>query len=313
LISSGCKEAIFTSAVVAAFTAGLASGDGPVSGDATLASAQGVITDLVSALSDLDACEIEAGVTVEFFSDPGVGVPVGVPVAGEFHYLASGAAWRKRSFLDPALVSGMDTDIIYDGATYAYATPGSDVLAIAFEGGDDRAAGMALPNPLYGIAMFLTDIQADVTGQDVTLTDLRSDALSHDPSTVSWKVDTSPDRVVGSYPAGHLDILAVENRVVFLGQDEPLVIERRLAPNNALLMRVKLDNWRPISIGGTVYSLPRSVVFEGMDHQGNVGVSIDMSISDFTSDGLVVEDGAFDIPVDESSTVWVEDTQDFLP
>ncbi len=281
--------------------------------EGVLEDAKQAVSGLTHLLEALGQVSLEANVTFEPLAIDEPGVDPEAVINGSFTFIASGLAWRKRSLADTTEYPGMNTDIAYDGSTFYYATPEHGTLAMALNGDDQRPKGMSFPNPLYGMSLVFTPIGPDASGDDVTLASLRDYASGFDISEGTWRESIDGTSIIGVFPGGSLDLLEVENHFIYSGPGEPIVVERKLAVNDAILMRVQLEDWQAHVIGGTPHDVPRTVIFEGIDPAtGEVGARATMSLTTFVGEGLSFPPGAFSIPLDSAERVWLDDTGSFI-
>ena len=214
--------------------------------------------------------------------------------------------------MDPALYPGMNTEIAFNGEVYQYFTPDDGRLAMAFTGGDRRPLGMTLPNPLAGAAQFMVPFNA--TPNDIPFPVIRNAASGFDPHVASWMQSADGESVVGVFPGGSLDLLELEHHFSYSGEGEPVVIETRVAANDAVLTRITIDEFQAVAAAGVTHILPHVVTFDGIDPStGQPGARLEMRIQQIVVDGFAVDGDAFDIDLDQVSSICVDETREFLP
>ncbi len=274
------------------------------------------IARLLDNIEALEACALRADVTAVFHEAFGKenGVAIDTPIHGSFEFIAAGDAWRKRSFMDPALYRGMNTAIAYNGEFYEYGMLDKGVMTIS-RTGDQKAPGMTLPNPLIELGAFLAPASDD--SDDVTLAQLRDACAAFDASTATWRVeaDAASPHAVMELPGGtYLGSPYTFRAHVPADESAPLVIERVL-PNGVVFLRTTFSKWSAFAPPrGDAQLWPATVVFEGFDPQTcKLAATMRMTITSFALlDPQDIDKDSLLLDWDAAERVWFDEPGVFI-
>ena len=270
---------------------------------------QAYMESLTKQLATIEQCSLRADVRVTFFVPVHPQIPVGETIEGSFAYDASGDKWRKRSYLDSAKYPQMNTDIAYNGEVYQYAAPDEDMVTLSFDGGDNKAMGMCLPNPLIALGQSLIAEDGD-TGKDITLTELRTLARAHKPQDVIWTEQQA--KTTGTLAGAMYAGMPYTNKIIIPATaGTPLVMERVSEATGSLLARTSFSDWRTEpSAEGTEHHWPRNVCFESFDPAtGQIAAQMVMNIHSLS---FSETHETFLIDLDQTSSIWLDDSGKFL-
>jgi len=259
-------------------------------------------------LVNVDLYSLHADVTVLLHEQIDPRVTVGESIMGSYEFHCDGDKWRKRSYLDSQHYPGMNTDIAYDGEVYQYCTPEDGRVALSFDGGDERAIGVSLPNPILALNQYMTarEVLEDL---DQTPSVQRAVASGANLSDLQWKAGDEPSSVRGALPAKPGGASVTNVLVLADDAQSPVRIERMVG--SSLMQRTVFSEWDDrVDQDGEVSTWPTSIRFESYHPgSGDLVGSIEMKITEFS---VTENTRPFLINLDEMESVWVDQTERFV-
>ncbi|MEZ6241774.1 MAG: hypothetical protein R3B57_01900 [Phycisphaerales bacterium] len=196
-------------------------------------------------------------------------------INGWFSYIADGSKWRMDSHLDPTKYPGMDTAMIFDGATFAYQA--MDVCVLSVDDGPPPAVlGMMLLNPVFEPLQFLFPLDESNEGSQPQLADVKAVASATTLGTIQWTSVVVGGKTLDrtEFPGATYNGIAYTHHVYTKpgAHDRPVIIDRVDAAGG-VITRARLSHYEDaISATGATTAWPRTVEWEV--YEPNSGVLI---------------------------------------
>lgn len=269
--------------------------------------------EMLEQFRDIWSMTVTASVQMEIEPDPETceSVTPGELIQGQVAYWADGSSWRIDSYLDPALISGMNTKVALAGSNFQYLSRSDDVLSISTSGAAG-VIGMTLANPLFETLQFLYPITEQNANAVPQLVNIRGAATASTMSGCTWSTVQIDGRTLDrtELPGGLNEGVLYTHRVYARGSNHgrPVRVDR-VDSAGKVITRTLLDNYFECTGGdGETYHWPRTVVVEVMAADGTaVANRISFVIGAVTvNSAAAVPTGTFDIPWSEASVVVVD-------
>jgi len=279
-----------------------------LSPDVAHATPQQFAMDLADQLINTDRYSLRADVEVVLHEKIDPRIVIDEPIHGIYEFNCDGDKWRKRSYLDPQRYPGMNTDIAYNGEVYQYCTPEDGRVALSFGGGDERAIGVSLPNPIAALSQFMTDTEV-LADTDQPPRVQKSRVLDADLDTLVWRSDARSSTLRGAFPAAAVGTDGLNELVLADSARSPVRIERM--NGSRLMQRTIFSDWNDyVDQDGKVSTWPTTIMFESYHPgSGDLVGSIEMTIIEFS---VTESTKPFLINLDEMESVWVDQTERFV-
>lgn len=213
----------------------------------------------------------------------------GEAVDGWFSYIADGAKWRMDNHLDPTKYPGMDTIILFDGATFVYQALDASVRSVQ-AGPPPSALGLMLLNPAFEPLQFLFPLDDANEGSQPQLSEIKAVTAATTLGAIQWTPVLVDGKTLdrAEFPGATYRGVAYTHHVYAKpnAHDRPLIIDRVDAAGG-VITRTRLAHYETtIASSGSTTAWPRNVKWEVYDpNSGDLAAEISMVI-----DGISVND-----------------------